>query len=225
MRNRPLPLLLALALSLTLSRADETVPISKERLQELERKAADADRLQRELDARNAEIERLKGQKPTAASRKGETWLPPAAVKAAEKSPPTPPIATVQPVRPDEVVSVNDLLNHYASDPAAAAARYGKKMLTIRGVITELDKTMFLSTYTAAFRVPGVDQRIECEFTPDREFTRVYLTSDKERIIGETYTLRRTFAVVDTEVVVRGRCTGAKGRVIKLDGCTWVIGR
>lgn len=205
-----------------------TVQISRERLAELERKAAEADRLKAELEA----LKRGAAANPAAAPAGGAS--PGVAAGAAPAAPASPTVeiryVTAKPapvlppghekaLEPGQVVSVEDLVNHFAADPGAAKARYQDRVFLLRGVISDVDKAIFTSPYTVLFRVPGFDPFLECEFVPDRSFNRVFKTSDGERIIGESPTRKVTFAKVGTDVVVRGHCLGLKGRTIRFGKC------
>jgi hypothetical protein len=238
------PVIAALVAVLTLcggipgQAAEDTIPISRSRLAELERKAAEADRLAAELAKAKAEIARLRGERVELnkakteivklkeeqaelkkAAPKSERWLPPAVENAAKNLPPTPPMQSLAPLQGDETVSVQDLLNHYAADPTAADQRYREHVIKLRGVIAEVDKALLLSPYKVVFRVPGQTLKAVCEVRPPEEFTKVYVTSDREKVIGETERRRVTFATVGTEVTYRGRCRGLRDGTINLVGC------
>jgi len=218
--------------------AEDTVTISRSRLAELERRAAEADRLAAELAKAQAEIARLQGDRNELgkakteikklkeeqadlkkATAKSERWLPPAVENAARNLAPTPSIQSLAPLQADEVVSVHDLLNHYAVDPAAADRRYRDHVFKIRGVIAEVDKPLFLAPYKVVFRLPGQSLKAACEVRPPDEFTKVYVTADHEKVVGETERRRVTFAVVGSEATYRGRCRGLRDGAITMAGC------
>ena len=218
--------------------AEDTVKIPRSRLTELEQKAAQVERLAAELAQAKDEIARLKGQRVELtqakseivklkeeqaelkkAAPKSERWLPPAVENAAKNLPPTPPLQSLPALQKDEVVSVHDLLNHYAPDPAAADQRYRDRVFRIHGVIAEVDKPLMLAPYKVIFRLPGQSLKVTCEVRPPDEFTKVYVTTDREKVIGETERKRVTFATVGTEATYRGRCKGLRDGAISLVGC------
>lgn len=218
--------------------ADDSVTVSRSRLAELERKAAEADRLADELAKAKAEIARLKSQQaelsnPKAdnaklkeeqaglkkAASKPDHWLPLAVENATRNLPPTPPIDSLPPLQRDEVVPIHDLLNHYASDPVAADRRYRGRVFKVRGVIAELDKPLLISPYRVVFRLPGLALKVVCEVRPPEDYSKVYITNDRERIVGETERRRVTFATIGTEATYRGQCRGLRGGLVDLVGC------
>ncbi|MBI3418037.1 MAG: hypothetical protein HY043_22335 [Verrucomicrobia bacterium] len=202
--------------------ADETITVPKARLQELERKAADADRLATELSAAKAEIARLKGEQTELkkAAAKPARWLPPAVEKAEQKQPPTPPIHTLPPLAKGEVVSIHDLLNHYASDVPAADLRFRKQIFRIRGIVTDVNKELFVSPYRVIFRLPEQTLRVVCEVRPSDEFTKVYVAGDHERVVGEkSGRAPITFISVGDEITYTGRCVGLRNGVVSFENC------
>ena len=198
---------------------DGSVQIERSRLAELERRSADTERLQRELAEARAEIARLKGEVQSARHAVAQPWIPSVVQAAARKLPPTPEITSLPQLASQQVIPVHDLLNHFSSDPAAAAKRYGKKVIRVRGFITDLDKPIFQADYAASLRLPEQELRVVAGFVPPRELTRVYVTTDRERIVGETAQRRATLLQVGTEVLIEGFCNGLKNHEVRLDGC------
>jgi len=210
MRSPFRPFLLAVLLGGSAAVA-ETVAIERSRLAELEHQAAKVPGLERELAAARAELARSRitaPERPTA-------WVPSAVEQAVAKAPPTPAANTLPALAPGAEVSVIDLLNHYETDPVAAETRYAGRKFRVRGVIAQLDKAMFTAPYLVIFRLPGRSAALECAVSPDDRFGKVYLTSDRARVVGERGNQRVTFASVGTEVVVEGRCTGGKAGLIR----------
>lgn len=213
--NQRLCSVLLLALALCGPIAAETITVEKNRLAELERQASRVPELERELSAIRAELARLKNSPTT----RPPVWLPPAVEQAAAKAPPTPLLSALPPLTKDASVSVNDLLNHYAADPVAADARYAGHMFRVRGVVAQFDKALFAAPYFVIFRVPGQSLALECSIAPGDSFSKVYVTGDRERVVGERGNQRITLATIGTDVVIEGRCSGGKGGVIRFGQC------
>lgn len=208
--------------NLTIVAGDETVTISRSRFEEIERKAAEADRLAAELTAAKAEIARLKGEQIELkkAAAKPARLLPAAVTQAEQQQPPTPSIHSLPPLGRSEAVSVHDLLNHYAADAAAADQRYRKQTFQLRGIVTDVNKDLFVSPYRVIFRLPDQTLRVVCEVRPPDEFTKVYVAGDHERVMGEKPGRAPvTFISVGDEITYTGRCLGLRSGVVSFENC------
>ena len=194
------------------------ISIAPARLAELERRSAEADRLQTELAAAQAEIARLQGTVQAARPAVSQPWIPPVVVEAARKLPPTPAITSLPELDPKAVIPLHDLLNHFAANPEAAKGRYEKRVIRVRGFVTDVDKPLFKADYSATLRLPDHELRMVAGFVPPVEFRRVFATSDRERVIGESEHRRITFLQTGSEVVVEGYCAGLKNREVRLEG-------
>ena len=220
--------------------AQEDVTITKEQLEELKRKAAEADRLQRQLQDAQREIQTLKGGAPIVTnvnvvvtnvvtapvirdSDKRVVPIPQAVFQNIATQPPTPPLPEVPPVTPDTVISVNDLVTYFAQNPEAAKERFYRKTFAIRGVVTDFRKPLFLGTYDVNFRLPNQPLHVNCLFRPPPEFTRFYVSESGEEMVGHTYNARTVFARVGAELTIRGYCEGVKDGYVRLGGCQYLV--
>lgn len=225
---RPIFLLLAscfLTVSSIRSRAaDAVTPCAVDcvRLARLEKQAERAESLERELAAARAEITRLNGIPPVRPERGGPVWVHPAVQKAVDDMPAPRVLDGLKPVTSDEVVDPLELLAHFAADPKAAEARYAKRTFELRGIVAEVDKTLFAAPYQVVFRLPGTMLRGVCEMYPPDHFGKVYVTEDRQRVVGEASGRKTTFATAGTEVRLRVRCEGLKAGAVRFDRCGFV---
>lgn len=210
-------LILLLCFGFFPARAQDTVTLPKSQLIELEKKAARADKLAIDLEKAQREISRLKGEIAAPSKFFSTPILPPQVEQSLQKLPPTRPLAELPPLTKGEVVLASDLLHHYAMDPAAANQRYRKKSLKLKGIITDLDKPLLMSPYRVIFRVPASPLKIICDVRSPEQFKKVYVSPDRERVVGETYSGRATLAKVGEEIIVQGRCAGLKDGVVAFD--------
>ena len=215
--KKALLLILLLCLGFFPARAQDTVTIPKSRLIELEKKAAQADKLAIDLEKARAENSRLKGEIGAPPKSFSTPVLPPQVEQSLQKLPPTRPLAELPPLIKGEVVLASDLLHHYAMDPAAADQRYRKKSFKLQGIVTDLDKPLLMSPYRVIFRVPASPLKIICDVRSPEQFKKVYVSADRERVVGETYSGRATLARVGEEITVQGRCAGLKDGVVSFD--------
>jgi|GEM_PF-2451617 len=209
----------------------EDVKISKEQLDELKRKAAAADRLQEQLNQAQKEIQTLKGSTPSNSivvpivrdSNNRIVPIPAAVFQSIPAQAPTPPLVELPVVTEGSVIHVNDLLTYFATDPAAATARFRHQTFSIRGYVTDFRKPVFLGIYDVNFRLPGQTLHVNCLFRPPEEFRSFYVSSNGEEMIGHTANARTVFARVGTELTIRGYCEGLKDGVVRLGGCQYLV--
>jgi hypothetical protein len=222
--------------------AQESVTIPRAEYERLQRRAADADRLDRELQqlrsgSRQTEAAATPIAAPPAANAKGANTAAASSIASTQPVASTPSPApspapyvelpTVTPVnvtaqpplQPNEVVPAVDVMGQFVADRAAAEARYKKKWVIVRGMISEVDKELFLAPYLVIFRAANSEFRVRCEFMPPDQYSRVYMTNDKKRIIGQSDTSTKTFATVGQEVTLRGRYAGVKDGAIRFNNC------
>ena len=239
-------LLLTLVIGLPALRAEEdTITIPKSRLEELERKAAELDGLQRELKQSKVEQEKLRRAKEetdrkaaeqikAAAAAKTEAEKSAAAAKksaedaravaaAARSGAPAytaPLMESLPPLTPGKPVSSMDLLAHYAADTVAAGARYGKGRITVEGEIVGFNKPLFIRPYQLLLKTGDPARRVVCGLDPPSEYKGVYPAKSGTVLVGITARGEKvTLLRVGQPVVIEGRCGGLHGPNVTLDGC------
>ena len=200
-------------LALSAVAAEETVIIPKSRLQELERKEAELEKLKGQLHETKGENLRFK-QQAEVAQAQATTAIP---LEAPHVSP---ALGSLAPLQPGEVVDALDLFNHYRADSAAAVQRYGKKTLLVRGTVVGFDKPMFARPYHILLRTTDRSGRIVCKFElPDR-FNAAFTVKNGTELVGEAGSRARvTLAKIGDEITVQATCKGLSAGSVVLTGC------
>jgi hypothetical protein len=197
------------------------------------------DRLQRELKESKVEQEKLRQAREetdrktaaqikaaAAATAEAERRAEDArAVAAAARSGTTayaaPPMGSLPPLKPGTLVSSMDLLAHYAADPVAAGARYGKGRITVEGEIVGFDKPLFIRPYELLLKTGNSARRVVCGINPPNEYKSVYPAESGTVLVGITARGEKvTLLRIGQTVVIEGRCGGLHGPNVTLDdGC------
>jgi hypothetical protein len=205
-------LVLFLAGTLSFGLADETVPIQKSRLQELERKAAELDRLTGSADKAKAPGTSAGPTIPAPSPR----------VEVPVAAPPrvVPPLPSLPPLEPGQVIEADVLSAHFAADPALSAQRYKGRKVVISGEIASFSKPMFMRNYKVVFRSSGSQPLVVCDFYPPDKYKAIFPAEDGSRLVatlenGAEVTLART----GQTVLVEGDCRGRSGNTVRLVGC------
>ena len=222
--------------------AGEEVTIPKARLEELERKAGELEKLKQELNKSQGEREQLKQEKEKAEAEKqqlqkakdeaekkaaaeskaaAEAKATAAAVQVKAPLPyAAPPMASLPPLKEGEVVSAMDLMGHYAADARAAAGRYEKKRVTVEGEIVGFSKPMFVRPYKIHLKTGDAVKKVFCTLYPPDQYKAVYPAKNGMVLTGLTSREAEvTLFKVGQTVIVEGKCTGADDTGVHLGGC------
>jgi Skp family chaperone for outer membrane proteins len=212
--------------------AQETVTIPKARLAELERKEAELEKLKKELhraqgekEQLQSEQERLKAEKAQLKKAKEEAEARAGAAAAAAQSEPrisyvSPPLASLPPLQPDEVVNAMDLMNHYVADAAAAEQRYGKGTLQVQGEVVGLEKLMFVRHYTLLLKTADAQKRVVCTVHPPDQYKTLYTVKNGTELAWANERQGPvTFVKVGQTVIVEGKCKGLRDAGVAMSGC------
>jgi len=189
-----------------LSAADDSVTISKSRLQELEQKERELNHLKGDLTTTNTQAV-PKGEQPQPASK---------AVSAPTHL--SPPIASLPPLRESQEVDAIDLANHYRTDPATADARYRKHKFLLRGEIVGFEKPILKRDYKVLLKTADRDTRVICYFYPPDEFNAVFTSNHGSQLIASIGEKRVPLAQVGQIVVMRAECKGWKDSSVIISG-------
>jgi hypothetical protein len=228
---------------------DDNVTISKSRLEELERKAAELDKLQGELNQSKTEQDKLRkakeeadrkaaeeakaaaaakaeAEKQAAAAKKSAEEAKSAAAQARAAATTTvpaytaPPIDSLPPLKPGQPVSAMDLAAHYVAEPTKAAARYGKGLITVEGEIAGFEKPILTTPYDLLLKTGDPTRRVICTVTPPKEYKAVYPAKGGTVLVGiDQRGGEDTLLQVGQPVVVVGRCGGLRGANVVLKSC------
>lgn len=199
--------------------AQDNVTISKSRLEELERK--------------EAELERLKGAAPKAqpatqniAPQKQAEPAPlqnPQQTIAAPAAPPVTPkvsLVSLPALEKETVVLAADLASHFRADPTAADQRYRKHTFKVQGEIVGFEKPLLIRDYAILLKTAEPQSRIICGFYPPDKFKAVFsANSGTELVALLSNESRVSLAKVGETVVIEGRCKGLSGVNVKLTDC------
>jgi hypothetical protein len=192
-----LPLVSLLLVPAT-GRAQDKVTIPKSRLEELERK--------------EKELEKLKGSPPERAN------ITPAATPAAPSAATNQtepviklqlvPLAELPAFRDGESVEAIELASYYLQDPAAADQRFKKHKMIVRGEITGFEKPMFLRNYRILLKGPERDKPIICDLLRPETLNSVFTSNHGAELVGMQGETRVGLAKVGQKVMVQGVCKG-----------------
>jgi hypothetical protein len=219
-------------------RAQDNVTIPKSRLEELERKEKELERLKTEQD---------KAKKPaTAAVKKREAdthaepappvqaspvqpqpvqpppVAPPAVQSQPVHSPPvepivsyvSPPMDSLPPLQPFDIVESMDLANYYHADARWADARFRKQKLTVRGEIVGFEKPLWNRTYQVMLKTPTREARVVCDLLPPDKANAIYTANHGEELVALMGETKVPIAKVGQTITVKGECKGLKDSVI-----------
>ena len=211
-----IPLLLFLFGHVGFGFAQDTVTIPKSRLEELERK--------------EAELEKLKSAGPQPAiqnstTKKHDEAAPQNSPLQTSFSSPalavseTPSFTSLPPIEKETVVSATDLAAHYRANAAMADARYRKRIFKVQGEIVGFEKPPMIRNYNILLKTADPQSRVICDFYPAENFKAVYTINAGTVLVGTLPDTRVPIAKIGDNVVIEGRCKGLSGGGIKLTDC------
>ncbi len=170
--------LLCLASMPQSSLAQENVTIPKSRLDELEKKAAELDRLKGDLNKTKAENVQLQRQNQEANAKLATL---PGVAPATNTSP---AITTLPPLTEHDIVEAEDLANYFKFDPKAAEQRFAKRKFRIRGIVAGFEKPPFIRPYKVLLKTADPHQVVACEFSPEDRFSAVFPAKNGTELRG-----------------------------------------
>jgi len=154
----------------------DTVTVPKSRLEELERKEAELNKLKGDLNKTKDENAELKKQHDADAAKIAET---PQLVKHV-----SPPMNSLPPVEPGATVEAMDLADHYRTDAAAADQRYKKHVFRVQGEVVDFGNQLFLKPYRIMLKTPDQTCRLTCSIQPPEKYKAVYAVKEGSQLIG-----------------------------------------
>ncbi len=202
----------------------DNVSIPKSRLEELEKKEAELEKLRNQLNQKKPAKTATPATKGTNAPAVKVPTLSVTsnavvAAPAPESTPPSPALATLPPLSAGEMVSAIDLANHYQEDRIGADRRYLKKTFTIQGEIERFEKRAFGRHYSIVMKTGGSNLRVVCEVFPPEPYTATYTANHGTEVVGMNGEQKKTLARADSVAVVSGECKGLEGSLVVLKGC------
>ena len=193
--------------------AQDSVTVSKKRLEELERKEKELQRLKGDLDKTRDENVQLKKENEKAALQ--SVQVPPAEPLPAHVSP---PLESLPGLVPDQIVESMDLANYYHSDKDAADRRFRKQKLTIRGQVVGFEKPLFTRNYRILLKTPMRETKVICDLLPADKWNAVFTAEHGEQLVALIDETRVPIARVGQTVTVKGECKGLSDSVITIRG-------
>ncbi len=187
------------------AQAQDSVTIPKSRLEELERKEAELQRLQQA--ATNSAAARAL---PANAAPATGVALPAGQAPAPVVSRVSPPMSSLPPFKEGETVDSIDLVNYFRAEPAEAEKRYQGQKIIVRGQIIGFEKPMFIRNYKVLLPGPEQSAKVICDLLTPRKFTSAYTIDHGAQLVGQFGENRQTLARVGQTVLMHGRCKGLK---------------
>ena len=208
-------LVLVLALLGLALRAEEMVTIPKSRLQELERKANELDKLKEDLAKAKGENVELKKQHEAEVVKSSVSPAAGPAVRQVSAA-----LATLPPLTEGVVVEAMDLANYYRADAGAAEQRFGKRTFQVQGEVERFEKPLFRRDYKIVLKTGYRQTMVICDVLPPEKYSAVFTVNDGLELVGLLAEQSRVpIAKVGGTVVVTGRCKGLSGLAVTMAGC------
>jgi len=209
MAAKALPVVLLLSFSCLRIPAQDTVTVPKSRLEELERKEAELQRIKEA--GSNAPAQAVPSASGVAPAAMPTPSLPTAAPTAVRVSP---PVASLPPLKDGEIVDAADLSNQYLADRNGADARYHGGKITLRGEIVAFEKPILRKNYKILLQGGDRASRVICDFVPPEKFSAILTTNDGAQLVGQFGENRQPLAKVGQSILVHGKCRGLKGSAV-----------
>jgi len=195
--------------------AQDSVTISKSRLQELERKEAELEKLKGELSSTKGENVQLKKQHEQDAARTAA-----AAPAQAVATHTNPPLVSLPPFTEGEIIDAMDLANYYKTDAAAADQRFRKRTFKVRGEIAGFEKPPFIRGYRILLKTADPEIRLVGSFSPPDKYNAVFTIKNGVELVGQTADRsRERIARVGQIVLISGRCRGVNDSAVRMAAC------
>jgi hypothetical protein len=207
----------------SLALAQQTVTIPKSRLEELERK--------------EAELEKLKGtakSQPVVhnpAAKKQDEAVPQNSPPQTSVPTPAPPVgetrsfASLAPLDKSTIVLATDLAAQYRGNPGMADERYRKHTFKVQGEIVGFEKPLMVRNYSILLKTAEPQTRVICDFYPPENFKAVYTINGGTALVGTLSDTRVPIAKVGDNVMIEGKCKGLSGGGVKLTDCELKIAK
>jgi hypothetical protein len=194
--------------------AQDNVTVPKSRLEELERKEKELDRLRGEQGKPAAQI-------PQSSTTSTAAPLPaPAPVLAPPPEPmvrhSSPALETLPPWHPYDVVESMDLANYYYADTATADRRFLKQKIAVRGEIVGFEKPVWKRSYRILLQTPIRGTRVICDLLPPEKSNAVFTTNHGDELVALVGETRVPLAKVGERVVIKGECKGFNNSVVMI---------
>ena len=210
-------LLACVALNLS---AQDNVTISKSRLEELERKEAELNKLKGNANKAADENARLKKQHEIDAAKLAAKPPAPVQVAAPAIARDIPAIDTLPAISHGDIVEALDLSQYYQQDAAGADRRFGKKSFKVRGEVIGFEKKLIARQYHVLLRTVDQNIKLDCEVNPPEAFRSVYPAKEGTELIATMPREKNGVLMkVGDTVVISGECTGLRDSRVHMSSC------
>ncbi len=177
------------------------------------KKEIELERLKAELSrAKEENVQLKKENEKTAAQLKATPAATPAATHV------SPPLASLPPLKPDDVVEAMDLANYYQADAAATDQRYRRKKFAVRGEIVGFERMPFLTNYRILLKTTDRTMKVICELSPPEYAKTVFTISHGEQLVALAGGRRVPMVKVGDTVQIAGWCRGVSGSDVNFFG-------
>jgi hypothetical protein len=183
--------------------AQDNVTVPRSRLEELERK--------------EKELDKLKGGpgKSEIHDAQPKTQNEKPSMKPVVAPPPEPAVSFVSPaleslpaVHPYDTVESMDLANYYHADVGSADRRFRKQKLIVRGEIVGFEKPLYKRNYRILLKSPIRETKVICDFLPPDKANAIFTTKHGDELVALFGESRVPIAHVGQTAVVKGECKG-----------------
>lgn len=189
-------------------RSQDNVTIPKSRLEELERK--------------EKELEKLKGTRPEPAKvvPTATPAAPAAATNRAEPvvTPQVAPLTDLPPFQDGATVEAKDLAAYYMQDPDGADRRFKKHKMIVRGEISGFEKPLLRGNYRILLKTAERERGVVCDFLAPPHLNAVFTADDGAELVGLQGETRVGLAKVGQKVMVQGVCKGRHKSAVVITG-------
>ena len=202
--------------------AQDNVTVPKSRLEELERKEKELDRLKGDFDKTKDENVQLKKEQEKKEQEKATLQaLPP--VQTPPPAAPlityvSPPLESLPAFQPYQIVDSMDLANYYHADSGAADRRFHKQKLTVRGEIVGFEKPLFKRNYRILLKSPMRETKVICDLLPPEKSNAVFTSNHGEDLVALFGETRVPIAKVGQTAVIKGECKGSSDSEVMIVG-------
>jgi hypothetical protein len=98
---------------------------------------------------------------------------------------PPKPASELPVVGPEDTVTSWELVNHFRSEPPAAAARYGRRTFRVTGVIERIDKSLATRLVRIFLETPDPAVRPVIEWRVDDRYNAFHTQRDGRTLVGQ----------------------------------------
>jgi len=137
----------------------------------------------------------------------------------------SPTMASLPPLKPEDVVEAMDLANYYHADAVAADQRYRKQKFTVRGEVVGFEKPPFLTNYRILLKTPDRAVKVICELNPPENANAVFTVNHGEQLVALAGERRVPMLKIGDTVQVAGWCRGADGSDVNFSGTDLRVAR